>query len=301
MRLEKDSPLFFGPKTKENCDAKPRKKDFLLLFFSLRRLLFFLFVGFAREEKRKLGCSKRSVVAHFLVTFVSLSLLACERRLETTPNDVPLRREEDGGGEGPLAAQQGGRRPHEARPQGENASDQGPFALPASLFCCGTSCFCRSCLTRLFVLPKAAAAGRRRVREEHVRKADEVRLPFHPAAPRLSSPPTSHNNHERLLYAERYHDEELEEFSRTLHQNTLMSMKTLVLAARHFGYEVAPDMEKTAGHFFQLNPRTNGELTATWIRRIKMLWKDRAIQKTYARRNEVCVLGCWLLGELWLA
>jgi len=89
----------------------------------------------------------------------------------------------------------------------------------------------------------------------------------------------------KVIHLEGFTQDELINYRPIIHNNTLTSIKALVLANRKLGIGLEPQNEDVAETFAQINP-LKVELNSELASQIITLWKDDGILKTFDRQSE---------------
>jgi len=90
----------------------------------------------------------------------------------------------------------------------------------------------------------------------------------------------------KIIHMNGFTDAERKEFHDIIHTNVILSIRTLVIAAQHFGYEINEENKENAA-LFQSNAILGDlELSVERGQQIKSLWADEAIKNAYNRSSE---------------
>lgn len=89
----------------------------------------------------------------------------------------------------------------------------------------------------------------------------------------------------RIIHGKGFTKEDLKAYTQFVHCNIVQSMHSLVEAMPHLGIQYNGN-GRHLDRMMSCNPNSNIAITPEQFRSIGKLWRDRAIQEAYSRRNE---------------
>jgi len=90
----------------------------------------------------------------------------------------------------------------------------------------------------------------------------------------------------KILHTEGFTKQELLSFRPVVFNNTLSSMKSLVIAARNLNLPTLPENKEKEKFIETVNSVELDSFTSEMAENVKSLWADKAIKDVYQRRNE---------------
>eukprot|EP01121_Diplochlamys_sp_Union-15-3_P019335 TRINITY_DN726_c0_g1_i2.p1 TRINITY_DN726_c0_g1~~TRINITY_DN726_c0_g1_i2.p1 ORF type:complete len:350 (-),score=51.17 TRINITY_DN726_c0_g1_i2:92-1141(-) len=94
----------------------------------------------------------------------------------------------------------------------------------------------------------------------------------------------------KIIHNDGFTPEEKKNFKNILVLNLFLALKELVIQAEKFQYKISRKNKKTAKFFADINPYSEMILTPDLAERIKRLWEDSGIVKTFERYDEFDLL-----------
>jgi hypothetical protein len=89
----------------------------------------------------------------------------------------------------------------------------------------------------------------------------------------------------KVIHLNGFSQEELISYKPIIHVNILEAIKSLIIAAQKFGYQLLPENQPSAIQLTSVNI-LEAEFTLKQAETVKRLWSDPGIRKTYERADE---------------